>query len=209
MKEHQILFKAEMVRAILAGTKNQTRRIMKLQPTCKGCLEFTPAGETVYLWPTDDGKTYYCKSPYGTPGDHLWVRETWAIAPNGYVYRANYLDGGENASGVVDIPTGEVIPLVWRPSIFMPRTACRILLEVVNVRVERLHSMSEADAIAEGVERLPNGKYKGYMDVFGKPFSPALAKTSYSQLWETLNAKRGFAWKVNPWVWVIEFQKVW
>lgn len=164
-KERPILFSAPMVRAILAGSKTQTRRVVK----------------------THELMHEFC-CPYGVPGERLWVRETfWArkgIFPNavpGYhdlvFYRADP-DPAPNLDR----------PLTWKPSIFMPRWASRLTLEITEVRLERLMSITHADAIAEGItgEQSP--------------------RAGYAALWDTINAKRGFDWASNPWVWALTFK---
>ncbi len=93
-----------------------------------------------------------------------------------------------------------------KPSIHMPRWASRLTLEITAVRVERLQDISEADAIAEGVERVGD-RFKQYMPMFdGSAYNPALAKSSYSQLWESINGPG--SWAANPWVWVVSFRRV-
>lgn len=190
MKERPILFSAEMVRAILEGRKTQTRRVIKdgLGDKPIDTIEFngvswTIAGDApsqhmgeVYMndWSFD------LRCPFGVPGDRLWVRETWHyrggnnIEPSpGFVsYRAD---------GEFTLPGYE-----WRPSIFMPRWASRILLEVTTVRVERLQEISWEDHIAEGT---PIGM-------------------TFSELWDSINAKRDYPWESNPWVWAITFKRI-
>lgn len=207
-KERPILFSGPMVRAILAGTKTQTRRIVKgvgnrgvywtdlIQDTEK------VDGKEVSLGFADEyGEWHktedYC--PYGQPGDRLWVRETWAqhtIEGDTYtVYRADSEPDGDGAP--------------WRPSIFMPRAACRIVLELTAVRVERLQDISEADAQAEGVELLPC-TYVGRCQSNSCPRHGRLDRyrLAYKGLWDSLNAKRGYGWDSNPWVWVLTFEQV-
>jgi len=176
MKERPIIFSDEMVRAILAGEKTQTRRVMKPQP-----VNLVDAIQ----WE---------KCPQGIPGDRLWVRETWA-APgyldhrkpsdiedwNPILYRA---DGFIARQFEVGWSWHAFMFGRWRPSVFMPRWASRINLEIVNVRVERLQDISEEDAKAEGC--------KGIKE--------------FRATWGRINAKRGYGWESNPYVWVIEFQ---
>lgn len=126
------------------------------------------------------------------PGDRLWVRETWYCAgvdeSDGYPVR--YREGAT---------VQEDVSISWRPSIFMPRWASRITLEITGVRVERLQDITEEDAKEEGVPPMifSDGGY-------GKPDY----RDGFRQLWDSINAKRGFGWDVNPWVWVIEFRRV-
>lgn len=170
-KEKPILFSGAMVRAILEGKKTQTRRVIKPQP----------------MLDTHTRVTACYKCPYGAPGDRLWVRETWTTHQNDkgadcLLYRA-------------EVPDPELYA-PWRPSIFMPRAASRIMLEVTGVRVERIQEISEADAIAEGVEIIP-------IDT-----STWTNRQSFSILWDKINAKRGYSWASNPWVFVISFKLI-
>ena len=179
MKERSILFSAPMVRAILGGRKTQTRRPVKN-------LGFVP-GIGHVLNGSDDSSEWPDFCPHGKTGDRLWVRETFLQDTEGFIYRA---DG--DFEGNAKILGG------WRPSIYMPRWASRILLEVTNVRVERLHDISEEDAIAEGVQI--TDEYTGCADDID---SHAHA---YKFLWDSTNGKG--SWDLNPFVWVIEFRRI-
>jgi len=187
MKERPILFSAPMVRAILDGSKTQTRRIVKPQPN--GAWSTDPCvamknGLLHWAMNTPSGKVIISdlKCPYGKPGDQLWVRETWCPDFDPYTFRYK-ADGGE--------------PLIrWRPSIHMPRWASRTQLEVLNVRVERLQDISQAGCIAEGVEYRPTGVVGWDLDI-GQRFA---------DLWSKINGPE--SWDANPWVWRIEFQKI-
>lgn len=212
MKEHPILFSAPMVRAILEGRKTQTRRIVKPQPWGDGEYRTAPQGCAKVRWveeaqewwftPADvedydpSPYSYMAKTcPYGVVGDHLWVRETWAHfnlwvpGPSGFgkiCYRA---DGDlRGASG----PQGK--PDRWRPSIHMPRWACRITLEVTDVRVERLQDISEEDARAEGVMLKGTSRYDGE------------ARDAFEALWCSINGAE--SWDANPWCWCISFKVI-
>jgi hypothetical protein len=179
MKEHPILFSSEMVMAILEGRKTQTRRAIKRQPIYL---------EGVWIWRRtewlddkiiDPSPLDLC--PYGYPGDQLWVREAWApqVLEDGRKYKS-----GDSVIYRADF-CGEALDYPWRPSIFMPRWASRIMLEIVNIRVERVQQIGGTDAFAEG----------------------GFTVTQFIELWDKLNAKRYFLWESNPWVWVIEFKK--
>lgn len=210
MKERPILFSAPMVRAILEGRKTQTRRVVRdiiwhgYEGHCR--VRLTPEdhkGNDVL----DDFRDGRIRCPYGQPGDRLWVRETWAtFAGCGTVtYRASNDDN----------PMGS--PERWRPSIHMPRWASRIDLEVTGVRVERLQDISEADAMAEGIQLL-NGRYT----FNGGLHESRTAVESFQALWDSINgqphierddsgreiARHDFSWDANPWVWVVEFRRV-
>jgi hypothetical protein len=210
-KERPILFSAPMVRALLDGSKTQTRRIVKPQPHIdaagnfcvgKSCYGQDGAGRPV----TKAFVEWHC--PHGKPGDRLWVRETWAqpaaLDPGPTVYRADYpacvLKGYENVPAVDDI--------TWKPSIHMFRRDSRVLLEIVSVRVERLDDCSAADAVAEGIRRVGPGFERWHPDPAdvhhtGSTQDPLLA---YRGLWESINGAG--SWAANPWVWVVEFKRV-
>lgn len=189
MREHPILFSAPMVRAILEGRKTQTRRIWK-QPTdlvLKGDYLYKDAHAAKDGWNPIAREEIIC--PYGRTGDHLWVRETFSDnGKRGFLYRAT---------------DGEM--LKWKPSIYMPRRASRIDLLIKTVRVERLHDITEEDALAEGVQD----------DLIGTDFSSpppgpgvyiAGPITWFAQLWSRINGIEN--WRENPWVWVIEFERI-
>jgi len=234
MSEKPILFKGEMVRAIVAGDKTQTRRIIKPQPPAWFKMRWPPHEGNEIVGVREDGESYSLKCKY-TQGDTIWVRENWkpyAWDDGGIVtplYQADNVIGKPNdlwrchedpdgdkyndwwmkitdeleKSGCLTTNEGVFIDtldhLKWRPSIFLPRSMCRILLEVVSVRVERVAEISHADALAEGIN--PNGEYNDY----GTGSKNA---DQFAELWDSINAKKGFGWKVNPWVWVIEFKRI-
>lgn len=188
VKERPILFSGAMVRAILDGKKRQTRRVVK--PAAP--YVSTDSGLDIQ-WVLGD-----LRCPYGEAGERLWVRETWAQFHNAMIYAAT------PAMITVD---------KWKPSIHMPRWASRLTLGIKSVRVERIQDISEADAIAEGIraERdtiLPErtvyplyGEWEPLKQVTADP------KWAYRTLWDSINAKRGYGWEKNPWVWAIEFER--
>ena len=190
MKELPILFSSPMVRALLAGTKTQTRRIVKPQPSFCSDEENSAAGHTQ--------EALGDKCPYGAPGDRLWVRETWA--PRG----VNQIGGGPlttliayRTDGAMHaLPHREIArdPHNWHPSIFMPRWASRLTLEITAVRVERLQDISEVDAKAED----------GCWVVCGPRWGTYRA--GYHWLWESINGPG--SWALNPWIWVITFKRI-
>jgi hypothetical protein len=218
-KEHPILFSGPMVRAILAGRKTQTRRIVKPQPELRddGWIWCPPSAKynaKIDDWvpharwrcglnPTECGAAgivQWC--PYGQPGDRLWVRETWArwtdVKSFGcVVYQSDgtarrYLCDGDGEGDPVQLGKAckPVEPVArWRPSIHMPRWASRLTLEVTDVRVERLQEISEADAMAEGRSMTP-GDPAGY----------------FPDTWAAINGAD--SWHANPWVWVVSFKRV-
>lgn len=179
MNEHPILFSGDMVRAILEGRKTQTRRIVKPQPD-------NPKGPNFDgLWSdTHDPVTRCFGCAYGPVGDQLWVKETHQYTDGalnvqpGWVYRAT------------DPDWETVIGWKWKSSIFMPRKASRITLEIKSVRVERLREISMSDVLAEGC-MLSTSKTN---------------PLDYQNLWESINGPG--SWDKNPWVWVIEFERV-
>lgn len=199
MKERPILFSAPMVRAILAGRKTQTRRIVKPQPSVIHRLYRDASILTNLLFRRKDQTI---RSPYGTIGDRLWVRETWAIhqcadsESERVHYRADCATGAEPCCPY----DGERIKK-WRPSIFMPRWASRITLEITEVRVQRLQAISEEDAAAEGVSSpMP---FKWRKDEWQNE-TPNIAR--FAALWESINGAA--SWAANPWVWAITFKMI-
>lgn len=240
VKERPILFSGSMVRALLAGTKTQTRRAVKPQPIeriYERYGDFLDAGAIVPLEGGGAihhlGKKVYC--PYGKPGDRLWVRETfyawgyWAKRFSEEKQRdEKYFDDltiqcdekhlFEYPAEFGKLQKGK---MGWykRPSIFMPRVDSRLLLEIVSVRCERVQDISEADAVAEGVEKHPiegwepdydAGCYKNYLWSEKAADKQAKAKTSaeesYESLWASINGPE--SWAANPWVWVVEFKVI-
>jgi hypothetical protein len=192
MKERPTIFNCEMVRAILDGSKTKTRRVIKPQPrrindNFDGTWEWKEAGH--YYDDLTLSEALIPNCPYGRVGDRIWVRETWRVLGNrAYEYQqrpqdVRYRADGENG--------------YWRSSIYMPRWASRITLEVTDVRVERVQDISEDDARAEGCE-------SGLAMTEGG----STRTWKFACLWNSINAKRGYGWDVNPWVWSISFRKV-
>jgi hypothetical protein len=212
MKERPILFSGEMVKAILAGNKTQTRRVIKVRGkySCGEPSVHSELNGELKVWkPERVDYSGFVECPYGQPGDLLWVRETWATsiacddrppsdmekAGRGYGWPVWYAaDGMVNTRRADPVPQGGIGFTTMgkcRPSIFMPRWASRITLEIESVRVERLQDISEEDAISEGVEHV----------------QPLIsAKEKYQELWESINGKG--SWDENPWLWVIQFNKL-
>lgn len=200
MKERPILFSAPMIRALLDGRKTMTRRVVKPQPD----EMFNPSSQVAL-----ESWTIGC--PYGRPGDRLWVRETWfpcpvgKFCPNPTPIPKSLPEGWT----VLFAADGDSVssPLRWKPSIFMPRWASRITLELTSVRVERVQDISEDDAKAEGV-------IEQFRTVVLRPDGgpdyhiPNSYRGGFANLWDSLNAKRGFRWETNPWVWAISFKVI-
>ncbi|MER4659964.1 hypothetical protein J9B20_05400 [Klebsiella pneumoniae] len=217
MTERGMIFNSEMVRAILSNRKTQTRRIMKVQPESNqlGLMLITDSTKHSdigkYHWAESNATGNHVRSklfscPFGAVGDRIWVRETWSsdfanYYPNDRVWYAadnNRRLDIEVVDGVRGIysPESDVhVPFRWQPSIHMPRWASRILLEITDVRVERLNAISEEDAGREGYPADPS-PYGGKMDKW----------LWFRQLWDGIYPEQSF--KHNPWVWVIEFKRV-
>lgn len=224
MSEKPILFSGPMVRAILDGRKTQTRRVIK--PPRWSHYVGTEAFEIdEHCVPMAVSSKTGClaeiHNPYGDVGDRLWVREAWARAPDGWlIYRANFNVEDGFGIEVVDLPTGKTIPLRWLPSIHMPRAYSRITLEIVDVRLERLQEITEADILAEGTRAPVTVAGEPLYTLAAKPFKltdyvggdprtwsgAEYLRANFGHLWDSINAKRGYPWASNPWVWVIKFK---
>lgn len=230
MKERPILFSAPMVRAILAGTKTQTRRVVSRELKHPGWTSYTLFGpsqnnpqQTYVLYecgpdyPDDEDDKVRC--PYADrPGDRLWVREAFTIGypvhPDATEYSAIPWTGADpQRDGKVFYRASfdekpDEARMVWRPSIHMPRWASRITLEVTDVRVERLQDISPKDAIAEGLTFRP-GTHGSYGVPGLNDDNPLFWRISpvdaYMHLWESINGPG--SWDANPWVWVVEFRR--
>ena len=256
MKERPILFSDPMVRAILDGTKTQTRRVVN--------LPFEPRGS----WIEGGGEISVCRipdieriahpdpnsqwarvrCPYGVPGDRLWVREAWASVALSYDWETGYCDvvsdcDPESVKGLMagahpfgrpsasiwyraeygDRETIEERGFRWRPSIHMPRWACRLVLEVTDVRVERVQDITPPDAIEEGVtEWATKEQHRLLFDEQGRrrdePLGPSpldgtrrglpYLVNAFADLWDSINAARGYGWDVNPLVFVVSFRRL-
>lgn len=215
MTERGMIFNGEMVRAILDGRKTQTRRPVKF-PVHDKNLGCELAGNELA---GELSAGNYLNSAFGKPGDRIWVRETFQgplfdydlmdsyckdptpfEKPEFCVYKAD----GVPAPEFYD--ADDELHCCWRPSIHMPRWASRILLEITDVRVERLNAISEEDANAEGVP--PAGSLlPDYPGTFLTPKGDfATAKVAFQRLWESIYGEE--SWKANSWVWVIEFKRI-
>lgn len=205
MVDRPILFNGAMVRAILAGRKSQTRRALRDQnPVDLGAAKH---GAHLRRQPRFDKVAQRVvgtslvdvRCPFGQPGDRLWVRETFG-------YRAQFFERDAAAGGpVVYRADGEDQPALrgmhgdhWRPSIHMPRSACRLVLEVTDVRVERLHAITEGDAEAEGTTPIELDRE----DDCGNGWTEYWYRGGFEKLWNST----GGDWAANPWVWVVGFR---
>lgn len=180
MKARPILFSGEMVRALLDGRKTQTRRVIK---PIKG-EGLDPAG--IYHFHPGDLELMRC--PYGKVGDLLWVRETfvdWPTDDGSLIYRADDSGDDYNDYGLRFFN--------WKPSIFMPKWASRLTLEITDIRVERLQDISGEGCIAEGLSSYMR-EHDACCDL----------KNQYQALWQRINGVE--SWRANPWVWVIDFK---
>lgn len=200
MKERGMIFNSEMVRAILDGRKTQTRRIMKEQPVLNGNFYevFGSAwSKGMTSIPAVPGHSLSTRCPFGAVGDRIWVRETWAR----YNIDQNSHDIAYRATTPEDWPEEGR----WRPSIHMPRWASRILLEITDVRVERLNAISEEDARAEGI--IDGGCLNcGEPEPCGCANPEPDATDAFAYLWQSIYGQE--SWNANPWVWVISFKRV-
>ncbi|STR08153.1 ASCH domain-containing protein [Klebsiella quasipneumoniae] len=199
MKERGMIFNGEMVRALLSGRKTQTRRPIKWKQT-----RFTEIGEREdgSKWPWSEDAEHACDfwhpCPFGAVGDRIWVREAFRVHSRAtdvatLVYKASERNSWTEQTRRVPVAVCNkpATPEKWTPSLHMPRWASRILLEITGVRVERLRSMSQDDARAEGVIAASG---------------PMEAGLAFRELWDSIYGEE--SWKANPWVWVIEFKRV-
>ncbi len=199
MNEKPILFNAEMVNAILSGRKTQTRRIIS-EKTLHLFDVAACAGECHPLELRDDrSQSYYLEfCPLGKSGDQLWVRETWA--------RYNIDQASHDMAYRATTPADWPKDGLWRPSIHMPRWASRINLLITGVRVERLNDISEQDAISEGLECYVDDGVPYYGPFNNGDCRPDVV---FRGLWDSIyGQKEGENWQANPWVWVIEFERM-
>ncbi|MBN6029218.1 hypothetical protein [Pantoea ananatis] len=236
MKERPILLNAEMVRAVLDGRKTQTCRIMKVQPDSaefetRFIIDSTKRSEIgKWCWAepgvfVNPRRSALFSCPFGAVGDRLWVRETFAALawgsyePEKPSWSGSCQEARYRATDRLADLSADIRGYGWRPSIHMPRWASRITLEITGVRVERLNSINEHDAIAEGLAEISKDghTYKfgvpdrdGYpgTDDFGWPWHEweRYPISAYSKLWKSIYGEE--SWQANPWVWVIEFKRV-
>lgn len=206
MKERPILFSAPMVRAILEGQKTMTRRVIKQQRPEWALVVGT--------------KEPILSCPHGKVGDRLWVRETWHCCDTIQKYVKSGEISRDNIEYRADRPNVTICDGGWTPSIHMPRWASRILLEITEVRVERLQDISEEDALDEGIREETNiivgascaggrhheitGDRYFYDGGFEEGYeAPIIA---FRELWESINGPG--SWGANPWVWVVCFRRI-
>ena len=209
-----IIFQGNMIQAIRGNRKTQARRVMKPQPPewvkDLGYDCFTPKGHISGrgMYKGEPAEKFF-KCPFGIRGDKLWIRETcafWEDPNNGQdfvIYRAG---GKKEFPNVRDLKyPGHPFNNKWLPSIFMPRWASRLTLEITNIRGERVQNITEEDARAEGI--IDGGCLScGESEPCGCDNPQPDARDSFIYLWDSTNAKRGYGWEISPWVWVIEFK---
>ena len=203
MKERPILMNGAMVRAVLDGSKTQTRRLMKPQPVP------IPGEPGKHWWPSNTAQSmmrvedgfqkhpgiFDDACPHGQPGDRIWVRETFADIGCRLTYRADEDDGAHCKVKR------------WIPSIHMPRADSRILLEIVSVRVERLQDISDADIEAEGIDMDALAEAQERYDSITKDGN-ASGRATLRMAWRDLWKSTGGNWEANPWCWAITFKRV-
>ncbi len=204
MKERPILFSGAMVRALLDGSKTQTRRVVKPQPPAGtvSVQTYHHPDPRAHFWASNGGSLldWAIPCPYGEPGDHLYVRETFCkiIGQSGGWIETDYQATYEHGYRLGD---SLGIKKKWTPSIHMPREASRILLEITGVRVERLQDISEQDAFAEGAMSWAQEQDTPIKDLNGGD-----DRIAFMALWESINGAD--SWAANPWVWVVEFRRI-
>jgi hypothetical protein len=215
----------EMVSAILDGRKTQTRLIVKPVGNDEGFVIVERDDKTLWPWRSDDGESMFTtiggltheipmSCPYGRPGERLWVRETWADAH----FWTDDIEAGAPLYRAIDHKK-PIKPVKWKSPIQMPRWASRILLEVTDVRVERLQDITSNDAVSEGLKGITkDGRLVKYglpdtdgfpgTDDFGWPWNAWCVNPvdAYRRLWEQINGHG--SWEENPWVWCISFKKI-
>jgi hypothetical protein len=237
-KSHPLLFSAPMIRALLDGTKTVTRRVVKRHArfterqwaaavpnnNTPGNGAFELFGSTYLMVPAEDWITGGRIHPPWLTGDRLWVRETFGRRDDGRVYFA------------ADETLGQLLVDRWKPSIHMPRAASRITLEITDVRVERLHAITEEGAKAEGARWTDFGQHTYEMSVdFGATYLPAksqnagwsmfpvtrseqclgTARMAFANAWNRIHGGERWnlkdtpsPWDLNPWVWALTFRRV-
>jgi hypothetical protein len=224
-KERPINFTSESVKAILDERKTQTRRVIKKAFDVEFASAVLPAKKSGWVawWTlplnteslnnlakfTKEQYVHGFKCPYGVVGDELWVKENAYIAPvnfgdpqfsNRIDYEGNHRIVGWTASMDCEgIRCAEDYGVKQRSSMLMPRWASRIQLRITDIRVERVQEITGADCKAEGINSFVHPVADYY---------EASQRDGYQRLWDSINAKRGYGWDLNPWVWVIKFERV-
>lgn len=198
MKEHPIIFSTPMVKAIQEERKTMTRRVIKPQPQGAWIKEPIWVDSQGYYHAGGDHDSFLSsksdlRCPYGEVGNKLWVKETWATEKHLENLSPSEIGCATEVALWYKSDIDQLSLLYrgkWRPSIFMPRSASRITLEITGIRIERLREITRADVEREGCSNAVNNPL----------FFP--------KLWDSLNVKRGYGWQTNPFVWVISFKVV-
>ncbi len=200
-KETGLICTGENVRRILAGIKSQTRRVVKPQPEYREYLGQDALYDEDYGYVGVKNSKIFEYCPYGKVGDRLWVRESFQIED--YTFRRNCVGGKYLADNKefwtevylreYDLIKNRKFPLRATSGRFMYKSLARIWLEITGVRVERAQDISESDAVAEGID---------------KDLLPCSPYELFANLWDSINAKRGYGWDTNCWVWIIEFRQL-
>lgn len=211
VKERPIIFSGPMVRAVLEGRKTQTRGVITPQPLDSWMsspkadwseyYKRVRFGMKKHLWIMHPTENREIVCPYGKPGDRLWVRENWQTTSietklglnRGVKYQADGISMSFSRDLVLSI--NNRMSNGWKPSIHMPRWASRVTLEITNIRVERVQEIAGADAKAEGVDSFLNRDATAW-------------RAGFQIVWDEINAKRGYSWASNPWVWCVSFKKL-
>jgi hypothetical protein len=214
MNEKPMIFSTDEVRAILGGTKTQKRIAMKPQPeNTNECFgdDYFEIGEFMtkkgsISWHKDNAppqKFIAEKFSRYQPGDVLWVRETWNKVHGQWSYKADFDDDFEDS---IIQAFGSQYKAIFNPSTKMPREAARLFLKVTDVRVERLNDIRHEDILAEGIKSTEKYSVEkvGRVTIFDR----VNCKNQFEDLWDSRNAKRGFGWTSNPFVWVVEFERI-
>ena len=214
-KEHPKNFKMWEVLAIQDDRKTQFREVIKPQPEYNHCADmftyYSKVIDTNFACQSGDRTGIFGKYVIG---DRLWIRETWQKLQTWQEYGNQLYDiANDDRHGFIEYKATNESEWdgKWKPSIYMPRSACRILLEITDVRIERLNDISEKDAIAEGIESIQlsgnegnwwnNYQAKDIQSGYSCPIN------SFKSLWQSINAKTQ-PWESNPWVWVVEFKRI-
>ena len=203
MKERPILFNSEMVRAILEGRKTQTRRVVKPQPGDFQRVVRSRDSLSGWGYARMISGVQNITCPYGQPGDRLWVREGFRLISQ---LGPETWDTFLHPQYKSDMKIGHICSIMrefykpgWKPSIHMPRWASRITLEITDVRVERVQDITDEGIMAEGFgynQLREDGRMKNGFPIID----------GFADLWDSINAKRGYSWDLNPWVWAISFK---
>jgi len=226
MTERPIIMSAESVRAILDGRKTQTRRVIK-DPKAPWRMTDRPYKMAWFSWyegisekypdchqfyQSQDGLIGYVRCPYGAVGDRLYVRETWKSSFSEYQETGQGHGGPDDPcwgyKATMTYSCGKPIPdypIAWKSPIYMPKIAARIWLEITGIRAERLQEITSGDCHAEGI--VPDMVDTGAAEPWGEWIEEEDYISPFINLWDNLNAKRGYSWNSNPFVWVIECQR--